>query len=348
MTDIEMSLLEPAATIRDALAHIEASEGKIALVVDQDRRLIGTVTDGDIRRSLLAGHDIELPVSQVMNPEPLCIGYHVPDDEILALMRTHVVRHIPVVDEVKRIVGIKTMEEILQPTVRDNWIVIMAGGRGERLRPLTRNTSKPMLEVGGRPILESTVQRCAAAGFQRVFLAINYQGTSIKKHFGDGSKFSISIEYLEENKPLGTAGALTELPRPPSKAILVMNGDILTNLDLGRLLSFHEENAAVATMAVRDYEVQIPYGVVEVEGDELRSLREKPYHRHFVNAGIYVLDPDLIAQIPRGRAFDMPELFQLALDGRMKTLAYPIREYWLDIGHVDDYIRANTDYPDVI
>ncbi len=263
-------------------------------------------------------------------------------------MKTHLVRHIPLVDEAKRIVGIKTMQEILQPTIHDNWIVIMAGGRGERLRPLTRNTSKPMLEVGGRPILESTVQRCAAAGFQRIFLAINYQGTSIKKHFGDGSKFNISIEYLEENEPLGTVGALTKLPEPPSKAVLIMNGDILTNLDLGRLLSFHEENGAVATMAVRDYEVQIPYGVVEVEGDELRSLREKPYHQHFVNAGIYVLDPDLIAQIPRGRPFDMPELFRFALDRKMRTLAYPIREYWLDIGHMDDYIRANTDYPDVI
>ncbi|MCZ6664284.1 MAG: nucleotidyltransferase family protein, partial [Gammaproteobacteria bacterium] len=298
MIDIEKSLLEPEATVRDALAHIEASDGKIALVVDRERRLIGTVTDGDIRRSLLAGHGVEIPVSQVMNPNPLCADLDMPDEEVLSLMRDHVVRHIPLVDGSKRIVGIRTIQEILQPVIRNNWIVIMAGGRGERLHPLTRNTSKPMLEVGGRPILESTVQRCAAAGFQRIFLAINYQSTSIKNYFRDGSKFGISIEYLEEDKPLGTAGSLTQLPESPSEAILIMNGDILTNLDLGQLLSFHKESVAVATMAVRDYEVQIPYGVVEVEGDELRSLHEKPYHRHYVNAGIYVVDPDLIAQIP--------------------------------------------------
>lgn len=347
MTDFEVSLLHPDATVYEALARIEASEGKIAIVTDPERRLIGTVTDGDVRRALLRGMGLETPVREVMNSTPVHVHPETSAEEVLAIMRSRVLRHVPVIDGEGRVLEVRTLQELLEPQLYENWVVILAGGRGTRLRPLTRETPKSMLEVGGRPILESTIVRCASAGFRRLFLSVNYQADVIRDHFGDGERHGVRIEYLEENEPLGTAGPLGLLPSRPEKPVLVMNGDILTNLNLGRLVEFHCEHGAHATMGVRQYEMQIPYGVVTVEENAVLGFHEKPYQQHYVNAGLYVLEPDVIGRIPRGHACDMPEIFERAMSAGLKVLAFPIREYWLDIGHVDDYVRANLEYPKV-
>lgn len=350
MKDLENHFISPDATLYQAIESLDRNPSQICLVVDGDRRLLGTITDGDIRRGLMRGIATEDKATTVMRPEFRSLRAGEDHSDIQTLMRQERIRHMPVLDERGCVVDMITLTDLLQRAVHDNWVVIMAGGRGIRLTPLTEQTPKPMLTVGGKPILESTIRRCAGLGFRRFFISINFRGDVIKDHFGDGSALGIedlSIEYLEESEPLGTAGPLSLLPDRATMPVLVMNGDILTNVDLGQMIVFHTECGGAATMAVREYEVQIPYGVVNVDAHEVSGIREKPYHYYFINAGIYVLDPDLVAGVERNTHMEMPALFNRAIEEGMKTLAFPIREYWVDIGHMDDYVRANNEYPKI-
>lgn len=346
MLNFEDALVGPQSTIKEVITCIERSAAKVALVVDDNRILLGTVTDGDIRRGLLRGVLISDHAVSVMNSKPRVA--HVSDDPsaILDMMRRNICRQVPILDNAGMLVGLRTLEEVLQVPQRPNWVFLMAGGRGQRLRPLTDDCPKPMLPVGGKPMLQIIIESLVRQGFGRFVISLNYKREMIREHFGNGSKWGASIEYVEEdeNVPLGTAGALALLPGIPEHPMIVMNGDILTKVAFGALLDFHTEHRSIGTMCVRDYVLQVPYGVVEVDDHRLSEIIEKPSHRFLVNAGVYVLDPAALKYVPEAGAYDMPSLFADLASRKLPASVFPIQEYWLDIGRIDDFNKANDDY----
>ncbi len=344
MKNLETNFMAPTDDIRGAIAAIERSTEKIALVVDDERKLVGTVTDGDIRRAILKGAQLTDPVARIMNTSPR-VG-RVGDDRepLIDLLRRNVCRHVPIVDEEGRVVSMESLQEYVDYGHHDNWVVIMAGGLGKRLRPLTEAVPKPMLLVGEHPILQIIIESFRNQGFRQFFVSLNYLGEMIRSHFGDGSKWGVNIRYLNEEKPLGTAGALSLLPERAEKPLIVMNGDILTKVDFRQLLHFHEEHKAQATTCVRDYFVEVPFGVVDNDGHRIRGLREKPNHRFLVNAGIYTLQPDALEFIPRNESFDMPMLIETLVGRGQHACLFPIREYWIDVGRMDEFDRARTEF----
>ncbi len=346
--DWKKTMILPRASVRDAMQIMDKSALQIAFVVDAENRLLGAVTDGDVRRSILRGEELSSPVESIMNTHPIIAPQGMERAAIFRLMTTHDVQQIPLLDSEGRLVGLAQMEELLCHSQRDNAVVLMAGGLGTRLRPLTDKIPKPLLKVGAKPILETILESFLEAGFHRFYFAVNYKSQMIEDYFGDGSRFGAEIEYLHEKKRMGTAGALYVLPKLPDEPIIVMNGDLLTKVDFGEMLDYHIEQDAVATMAVREYNYQVPYGVIDFDGDRIQAIREKPSYSFFVNAGIYVLNPEAVARVDKEEFFDMPQLFDALLAEGKKTTAYPIREYWLDIGRMDDFERAQEDYGDMI
>jgi dTDP-glucose pyrophosphorylase len=344
VTDFLRSCLTETATLHAAIERIEDSPGKVALVVDPDRHLLGTVTDGDIRRALLAGIGMDAPVSKIMNRSPRVALITEQKEALLERMRQQRVRQLPLVDEQGRLQGLETLTDLLVKTRHDNWVVLMAGGEGRRLRPLTVDVPKPMLPVGPKPILETIIDNFISAGFHKFFLSVNYKADLVESHFGDGSNRGVEIEYLREGRSLGTAGSLNLLPERPTEPLFVMNGDILTKVDFNHILDFHRDSHAAATMCVRDYGFELPYGVVEIEGDRLASIIEKPTIRHFVNAGIYVLEPDTLDHMTQDMELTMPQLFASLMAQERNCSVCPISEYWVDIGHKDDFERANNEF----
>ncbi len=343
----ERTLLGPETTIHQLIVRFTRMTPQIGLVVDERRCLLGTVTDGDIRRGLLRGLATDLPVSEIMNTSPRVFRFGEPQGNILAFMRRERVQHVPIVDFAGRVVDLLTIDSLLQPRPQDMPVVLMAGGKGLRLRPLTETLPKPMLDVGGRPILETIVRQLSAAGFSNFHISVNYHADIIQRFFGDGSAFDVNVNYIEEAEPLGTAGPLSLLPRDLDKPVLVMIADVLTKIDPARMIAFHTQNRGSATMAVREHEVQVPYGVVDLENHQIVGLREKPIERYYINAGIYILSPEARRLIPAGVAYDMPALFDACNAAGLKALAYPVREYWVDIGRLDDFQRANDEYASV-
>ena len=343
----ERSLLGPDTTIYELIVRFTSMTPLIGLVVDDRRCLLGTVTDGDIRRGLLRGVATSEPVAAIMNRNPRTFRFGEPQGDVLAFMRRERVQHVPVVDFAGRVVDLLTVDSLLQPRPQDMPVVLMAGGQGMRLRPLTTNTPKPMLVVGGRPILETIIRRLADAGFANFHISVNYHADVIQSHFGDGTAFGVNVQYIEESEPLGTAGPLGLLPRDLDKPVLVMNADVLTKLDPSRMIAFHTQNRSIATMGVREHEVQVPYGVVDLENNRIVGLREKPVERYFINAGVYILAPEARGLIPTGAAYDMPSLFEACNAADLKTLAFPIRDYWVDIGRPDDFRRANDEFASI-
>lgn len=347
MMNWETTLIPPEASIRAAIQAITKSCLQIALIVDEGRRLLGTVTDGDIRRGILRKIDLEAPVSEIMNTRPFTVRNGTDNGTLLALMKEKIIHQIPLIEGGDRVVGLALMDDLLSaPPHMDNWVVLMAGGLGERLRPLTESTPKPLMPVGNKPILEHILQSFVSHGFQRFYISVNYKAKAIKDRFGDGGEWNAEIRYLEEKISLGTAGALGLIPERSTSPLIVMNGDLLTRVNFAELLRYHREQESRATMCVREYDVQVPFGVVDIEEDKVRSIDEKPIHKFFVNAGIYVLEPDLIDLIPKETVFDMTTLFEKAVEAGHRTSVFPIHEYWLDVGRVDDLERANSDYKD--
>lgn len=344
--DWKKTMILPRASVRDAMQIMDKSALQIAFVVDGENRLLGAVTDGDVRRSILRGEELSAPVERIMNEHPIIARQGMERAAIFRLMTTHGVQQIPLLDGEGRLAGLVQMEELLCHSRRDNAVVLMAGGLGTRLRPLTDKIPKPLLKVGAKPILETILESFLEAGFHRFYFAVNYKSQMIEDYFGDGSRFGAEIEYLHEKKRMGTAGALYFLPKLPDEPIIVMNGDLLTKVDFGEMLDYHVEQNAVATMAVREYNYQVPYGVIDFDGDRIQAIREKPSYSFFVNAGIYVLSPEAAARVDKEEFFDMPQLFDALLADGKKTTAYPIREYWLDIGRMDDFERAQEEYGD--
>jgi dTDP-glucose pyrophosphorylase len=346
MSNVQETLVGPSATIKEVIATIERAVAKVALVIDENGKLLGTVTDGDVRRGLLRGMQITDSASAIMNSKPRVAHTHDDPAAIVDMMRRNICRQVPILDAEGRVVALRTLEEALAVPRRPNPVFLMAGGRGQRLRPLTDDTPKPMLRIAGRPILQIIVENLVQQGFSDFFISVNYKRDMVRQHFGDGSAWGARIRYVEEEEahPLGTAGALSLIPEKPTHPMIVMNGDILTKVAFGSLLDFHQEHGSVATMCVRDYFVQVPYGVIELDDHRLSEIVEKPVHRFLVNAGIYVLEPSAVALVPSGAAFDMPALFERLAKDRKHASVYPITEYWLDIGRMDDFNKANDDY----
>lgn len=344
MTEWQKVLVSPGDSIHDTVRSIDAGALQIALVVDADSRLLGTVTDGDVRRGILRGIGLDAPVSGIMNPQPLVAREGEDGASILGVMKQHRVHQIPVVDAAGILVGLETLDGLLKPERKDNPVVLMAGGLGTRLAPLTRDKPKPMLHVGDRPMLETILLNFIEYGFHRFFISVNYKAEMVLAHFGDGSRWGVEIEYLHERERLGTAGALSLLERRPELPLLVMNGDIMTRVNFDALLDFHTRNRAAATLGVREFSHTIPYGVVRMEGNQVISLQEKPVEKVFVSAGIYVLQPEVLDLVPHHRFYDMPTLFQELMDCGRPTVGFPIHEYWLDIGRMEDFERAHADY----
>jgi dTDP-glucose pyrophosphorylase len=339
-------LLLPTASIREAIHRIDSGNAQIALVVDGNGVLAGTVTDGDVRRGLLRGLSLEDPVSSIMNQSPTTGSRSEDRIALLGLMKRRFLHQIPLVDENGRVLGLETLDDLLRPARRENPVVLMAGGMGTRLRPLTEKIPKPMLRIGDKPILESILESFTEHGFWKFYFAVNYKAEIIERHFGDGRKWDAQIEYIREEKKLGTAGPLSLLPVIPKVPILVMNADILTRVNFSNLLGFHEQSRAAATICIREYSHTVPYGVVQMNENELIGIEEKPVQRSMVSAGIYVLEPQTLVRLQQGRYYEMPALLQdLASDGK-KVIGFPVHEYWLDIGRLEDLERAHEFFSD--
>lgn len=344
MSQWRNTLLSPGSPITEAIRIIDATSKQICLVVDEGERLLGTVTDGDIRRGILRAVPLDSPVETVMNVSPTVARAEDDRDVLLAVMRNRLIHQLPVIDADRRVIGLAVLDDLIQEQGEDDtWVVLMAGGLGTRLRPLTDDTPKPLLKVGDRPLLEILLQNLISQRFRRFYVSVNYLADQVKETLGDGSRWGVEIRYLDETKRLGTAGALSLIPEPPAGPLLVMNGDLLTKVNLRHLLDYHTEQRAAATIAVRDYEFQVPYGVVRVANHRITSIDEKPRQHFFVNAGIYVLGPEILARIPRDTFVDMPDVFRDLIADGLSTAAFPVREYWLDIGRMDDFHQANQD-----
>ncbi len=345
-TDIPSLCIGPGSSIRQSIADIDRNGKGIVLVVDGERRLLGTVTDGDIRRGLLSGIDLNLPVRALLeqrapssHPSPLTAPAGTPDAELLRLMNEYALRHIPLVDGQGRVVDIARLNDLTKEYELPLRAVIMAGGYGMRLRPLTEDLPKPMLPVGDRPLMEIIIRQLKEVGIRKVNVTTHHKPEKIIDHFGNGEAFGVEINYVEESQPLGTAGALG-LMKAGDETMLVINGDILTQVDFRAMLSFHREQNADLTVAVRQYGLTVPYGVIECEGASVRRVTEKPLFSFFVNAGIYLLEPVVRQYIPNGRQLDMTDLIQQLLDESRSVASFPIHEYWLDIGQQETYKQA--------
>ncbi len=337
--------MKPTATIRDAMDAMTRNRIGLIVVVDDDRKLLGVVVDIDIRRALLGGAELGSSITKALNKKPLTAPANATREELAALFRAHPKSHFPLVDKSGRLTGLASIHDYETiPERYPNRVVVMAGGAGKRLRPLTENTPKPMLKLAGKPILEHVLEQMVAAGFTHFSFAVNYLGEQIERYFGDGSRWGAEIEFLRESKPLGTAGALSLLKRPGTDPLLVLNGDILTKVDFAALLDFHRAEKGLATICVKNHEVQVPYGVVEHSRRRLTKFVEKPTHRFLVNAGIYIVEPSALKHLPKRRTCDMPDLLNRIRASRGKVACFPIQEYWLDIGGHQEFRRAEKEF----
>lgn len=338
------TLIPPNLKIHEAIEIIDRNSQQIAIVADEEGKLLGTVTDGDIRRGILKGIPMNCPISQVMNPHPIKIPKLTDRKSILNLLRVNQVRHLPVVDDEGRVVGIERLDELLTESRRENWVVVMAGGLGKRLGALTDHCPKPMLKVGRKPVLETILEQFIRQGFSRFCFSVNYKAEQVKEYFGDGSRWNVEIHYIDESKRMGTAGSLSLFPFEAREPMIVINGDILTKLSFAQLIDFHLEHQVKATIAVTTYDYQVPYGVIKANRDRLIGFEEKPVYASFINAGIYVLNPEILGYIPQNSRYEMNSLFEKMLQNDEPVCIFPIREYWIDIGRLRDFYQAGKDY----
>ena len=328
--------------VLDAMRIIDKGAAQIALVVDEQDRLIGTLTDGDIRRGLLHGASLEASVDILMNRRFRSVSSSDDQVVVMEMMRREVLRQIPVLDEENRVVKLLLLQELLKPQEISNAVVIMVGGKGTRLRPYTENCPKPMLLVGNQPMLEILLEHCIASGFRKFYFSVNYLKEQIINHFDDGSRWGVSINYLVEDEPLGTAGSLKLLPTGVKAPFLVINGDVLTRFNPHLLLDFHNEHNSAATMCVRKHSVQVPFGVVQTKGTELSGFKEKPTYIHLVNAGVYVIDPKILSLLPAHQYTDMPTFLKSAQEKGQSISVCPIHEYWIDVGRPETLDEAHA------
>lgn len=336
------ALLSINASLQDAVRSLDNSTLQIALVVTEQGELVGTITDGDIRRGLLKSLTLSSPVDSILRREPMVVPPGFGREMVLQLMQTNRIHQLPVVDESQQVVGLHVLDDLITPQQRPNLMVIMAGGKGTRLMPHTENCPKPLLPVAGKPMLEHIIVRAKAEGFKHFVLAIHYLGDMIEEYFGDGESRGVRIDYIREEAPLGTAGALALLNPRPEIPFIVTNGDVLTDIRYSDLLDFHSHHEALATMAVRLHEWQHPFGIVHTEGIDIARFEEKPVAVSHVNAGVYILEPGALDSLCYGEKCDMPSLFSRIKEQDARTIVYPMHEPWLDVGRPEDYMLAHT------
>lgn len=345
MKNWESVLVGPLTPLQEAISVLDKGALRIVMVVDEQRKLLGTLTDGDVRRALLRHQPLSTPVSAVMCTTPCVAQLDWGREHCLSVMESASLLQLPVVDSVHRVVGLESLHALLERRVLNNPVFLMAGGFGTRLQPLTNDCPKPLLKVGGKPILELILQSFIDAGFHRFFISTHYLPEMIRSYFGNGQRWGVTIDYVYENEPLGTGGALGLLPRSEiNLPVIMMNGDLLTRVNYRELLEFHQQHENVATMCVREYEHQVPYGVIQSDdGHRIATMVEKPVQRFFVNAGIYVLSPELVSSVKSGVRIDMPTLLEKEIASGKDVVMFPVHEYWLDIGRMEDFKRAQIE-----
>lgn len=344
MDKLKNLIITESSTIKEALKVIDAGAIRIALVINDKNELLGTLSDGDIRRGLLRNLSLDDSIKDLYFKNPIIASIHDSNEKIIQKAISKQVYQIPIIDEDGKLVDIVNLATLLNITKKRNRVILMAGGLGTRLRPLTEDIPKPLLKVGNKPILETIIKRFSEHGFVNITISLNYKGEMIKDYFGDGSNFGVNIDYIEENIRLGTAGALSLIENKPTESFFVMNADLLTDVNFSHLLDFHSYSNSDATMCVREYEYQVPYGVIETEDSCISSIVEKPIHKFFVNAGIYILSPKVFEYIPKNEFYDMPTLFNTLIKKDKKVISFPIHEYWLDIGRMSDFEQAQSEY----
>ena len=347
MKNIENIKLRQNATIKEALGIIDSGAMQIALVVDDNDKLLGTLTDGDIRRGILRGLDLDSSIETIVFKEPAIAKISSTKEEILKIALSKKLHQIPIVDDNGIVLDLKEIDELVEPKIKTNRVILMVGGLGTRLRPLTQDTPKPMLKVGNKPILQTIVEKFAEYGFVNITMCVNFNASIIRDYFGDGKEFGVNIDYVLEQKRMGTAGALSLLKERPSEPFFVMNGDLLTNVNFEHIFNYHTLHKATATMCVREYDYEVPYGVVKMNDNKIIEIAEKPVQKFFVSAGIYMLSPEILDLIPKNEFYDMPALFEKLIKLSKNVISFPIREYWLDIGRMEEYQRANEEYKEV-
>ena len=346
MYKIDEIKINQNASIKEALEVIDKGAIKVAVVLSDDGLLLGMLNDGDIRRALLKGMSLDDSIAGIINKHPVVANINDTKERILELANEKKLHQIPIISNGK-LIGIQDIREFLAPKNKPNKVILMVGGLGTRLRPLTNDVPKPMLDVGNKPILHTIVENFAKYGYTDIIMCVNYKSEIIKEYFGNGDKFGVKIEYVLESKRMGTAGALSLLKERPKDDFFVMNGDLLTNVNFEYLHEYHKDSNALASICIRKYEMQVPYGVVNVRANKVTSIEEKPTQSFFVSAGIYMFSPIVLDFIPKGVFYDMPTLFSELLKHDFPIHPFPIREYWLDIGKMDEYRRANDEYEGV-
>ena len=346
MYKIDEIKINQNASIKEALEVIDKGAIKVAVVLSDDGLLLGILNDGDIRRALLKGMSLGDSIAGIINKHPVVANINDTKERILELANEKKLHQIPIISNGK-LIGIQDIREFLAPKNKPNKVILMVGGLGTRLRPLTNDVPKPMLDVGNKPILHTIVENFAKYGYTDIIMCVNYKSEIIKEYFGNGDKFGVKIEYVLESQRMGTAGALSLLKERPKDDFFVMNGDLLTNVNFEYLHEYHKDSNALASICIRKYEMQVPYGVVNVRANKVTSIEEKPTQSFFVSAGIYMFSPIVLDFIPKGVFYDMPTLFSELLKHDFPIHPFPIREYWLDIGRMDEYRRANDEYEGV-
>jgi len=339
--------LPHTATLREAAQSLNETSLKIVLIVGEQEKLLGTLSDGDIRRGLLHGTSLDDVVVDIMKTDPFVVPEAIERELVLQLMHANKIQQVPVVNAYNQVVGLHQWDDVATSVERTNTMVIMAGGKGTRLRPHTENCPKPMLEVAGKPMLEHVIERAKIEGFNHFVLSIHYMGHMIENHFGDGGRFGVKIDYLKEDNPIGTAGALSLFEIRPNLPFVVTNGDVITDIRYGELVDFHNRHKATATMAVRLHEWEHPFGVVKMNGVEIMGFEEKPIARSHINAGVYVLDPSVLDHLGHDDYCDMPTLFERLREINDRIVAYPMHEPWLDVGRPDDLLQIRAEYEQV-
>ncbi|MCW5824501.1 MAG: nucleotidyltransferase family protein [Cyanobacteria bacterium TGS_CYA1] len=346
--DWRQILMPPETTVLDALQVIDSGAVQIALVVDENQKLLGTLTDGDIRRGILAGFPLSVPVKEVMNSKPVVAKADQSSEALAEQMQALELLQLPVVNENGKVIAVRFLKDILKKPHQNNLVVLMAGGFGTRLKPLTNDCPKPMLPVDGKPILHGIIERIANHGFSKFVITVHYKAHQITEYFGNGHKFGVDISYIHEKDALGTAGALNLLPEVPKEPFFVMNGDLITSVNFKQLLAFHNQQEADATMCVQPYDFRIPFGVVNVDDNSIKRVEEKPLKSFLVNAGIYVLEPKTLDCLEKRSKLEMPDFFNILIDRGNKAAAFAIHEKWLDIGRPEDFAKASNVFSAVV
>lgn len=348
INNIERILAYPLYSIKETLKLMDEGAKGIILVVDDERKLLGTITDGDIRRAILKGISLEDKIKEIMHKNPIQVMEGTPREEVKNILIKNAIKELPIVDKNYKVIDMITINDILLPKGKENSVIIMAGGLGTRLKDLTKEIPKPMLSIGNDPILQHIINNFKYYGYNKFFITVNYKAEIIENYFQNGYAYGVKIEYIKENKRLGTAGGIKLAENFMSKPFFVINGDVFTNLDLENMMQFHEKNNFDITVGIRKHSFQIPYGVVKTEGNCIKEIEEKPTIEYLINGGIYCLNPKVISLIPENEYFEITDLIALCIKSGLNVGSYEIKEYWMDIGKIEDYNKVNTDIYDLV